>query len=207
MSTFGCFRTLTCSTQWTLHSYMCKTWISIGWRYTCGKWWLQHVQRLLSRCHCATIRPTAHVILDFSTVNTPVSIKTKKNAITHERTTSVKKTHKSASVGCVISGSPSWLKLKFGFDVNINSTLSIRSFRLVSSKSALQVSLKQASTTIYPSVCPSVYKCQLQVSAPFYVSSNNLCDWLRVNPCDLQLCVMTVGHRQMSEQILASSIF
>lgn len=118
-----------------------------------------------------------------------------------------KKTHKSASVGCVISGSPSWLKLKFGFDVNINSTLSIRSFRLVSSKSALQVSLKQASTTIYPSVCPSVYKCQLQVSAPFYVSSNNLCDWLRVNPCDLQLCVMTVGHRQMSEQILASSIF
>lgn len=160
----------------------------------------------LSRCRCATISPTAHVILDFSTVNTPVCLKTKKKC--HNTWKShICKEHKSASVGCVISGSPSWLKLKFGFDVNINSTLLIRSFLLGSSKSALQISLKQASNTIYPSACRSVSKCQLQVSAPFYVSSNNLCDWLRVNPCDLQLCVMTVGHRQMSEQILASSIF
>lgn len=27
-----------------------------------------------------------------------------------------------------------------------------------------------------------------------YVSSNNLCDWLPVTPCDLQLSVMTTGH-------------
>jgi len=41
---------------------------------------------------------------------------------------------------------------------------------------------------------------------PLYVSSNNLCDWLVVTPRDLQLSVMTTGHWQMSEQILASSI-
>lgn len=41
---------------------------------------------------------------------------------------------------------------------------------------------------------------------PHHVSSYNLCDCLPVTHRDLQLCVMTTAHWQMSEQILVSSI-